>query len=98
MATYIEIIALINDSTLRQKVTVACIVAAENIRVEDVATPNHTTRLAWAKKVYAAPESVANDMMPSIIVQNKALTSAQIAAANDAAVQSAVDAAVSAFV
>ena len=98
MATYAEITNLINDSTLRQKVTVACIVAAENIRTEAVDFPNHVNRLAWARTVYDAPSVMANRMMPSIIVQNKAITAAQITAASDAAIQAAVDGAVAAFV
>ena len=98
MATYIEITALINDSTLRQKIAVACIVAAENIRTEDAGTANHTNRLAWARRVYNSPTGVADEMIPSVIVQNRALTAAQITAATDTGIQTAVDAAVAAFV
>jgi exosome complex RNA-binding protein Rrp42 (RNase PH superfamily) len=84
MALYVDIHALAGDSTLRSRVAVACVIAANTIRTEDIATAKHTERMAWAKAVYASPE-------------NAGLTVAQINAADDAALQTAVTASLSAF-
>ena len=97
MATYIEIITAANDTTLKQRVAVACVIAAETIRTEDPGTANHTARVDWAKVAYANPEAVASRIVWSVLAQNKDLTAAQIASASDAALQSAVDAAIAAF-
>ena len=98
MATYIELIGLSQDSTLRQKIAVACVIAAENIRVEDVATANHVNRLAWAKTVWASPTATADKVIWTVLAQNKAATVAAMTGATDASIQTAVDAAVAAFV
>jgi len=97
MATYIELIGAYDDSTLRQKIAVACVIAAETIRTEDPGVPNHTNRVAWAKKVYVSPTNVANEMIWPVLAQNKAQTLASIIGASDANIQTAVEAAVAAF-
>jgi hypothetical protein len=97
MATYIELIQAQADTTLRQRVAVACVVAADVIRTEAIDTANHTARLAWAKKVYDSPQTTASSMLWSVLAQNKSATLAQITGATDAALQTAVDAAVAAF-
>lgn len=98
MATYIELRTAASDTTLRQRVAVACVIAANDIRAEDPGVANHTARLAWAKTVYASPETTASSMLWSVLAQNAGLTPAQIAGASDAAIQSAVDAAIGAFI
>ena len=98
MATYIELLTAANDNSLRQKVAVACVVAAEAIRVEDPATANHAARLAWAKLVYQSPTVAGDKMMWPVVAQNKAAALAAITGASDAAIQTAVDAAVVVFV
>lgn len=98
MATYIELIQDSMDSTLRQKIAVACVVAAEAIRLEDPATPNHANRLEWAKKVYQSPTNAAADMIWPVLAQNKAASNSAILGASDASIQTAVDAAVVVFV
>ena len=97
MASYIELVQAQADTTLRQRVAVACVVAADGIRTEDVGTANHTARLAWAKTVYASPTTVASSVLWSVLAQNKALGLGQITGATDAQLQSAVDAAAAAF-
>jgi len=98
MATYIELLTAANDNSLRQKVAVACVVAAEAIRVEDPATANHAARLEWAKLVYKSPTVAGDKMMWPVVAQNKAAALAAITGASDAAIQTAVDAAVVVFV
>jgi hypothetical protein len=97
MATYAELLTASNNDTLRQKVRVACVIAAEAVRTEASATTNHTNRLAWAKAVFMNPESEGNRMMWAVLAQNAAATYAAIIGATDAAVQTAVNAAVDVF-
>jgi hypothetical protein len=95
MATYAELLTLATtDDLLKQKVSVACIVACDIIRLEDEATPNHANRQAWANKTLQNPDTVSAQMVRAVLAQNRALTVAQISGANDAAIQTAVNAAV----
>ena len=50
MAKYSELFDIIGDSLLRNKIIVAVGVAAEAIRTELVATPNHIKRVVWSKR------------------------------------------------
>ena len=93
MATYLQLIDLQRDVTLRARLMVACVVAAETIRTELPATPNHSARLAWAKAAYLDPAHAANDLVWSVLAQNKGLDPNAIQTASDVALQAAVDAA-----
>lgn len=97
MATYSELIEAAGHSPLIERVRVACLVAAEAIRNEAGTTPNHAARLAWARGVFASPESEQTRMLWAALVQNRLLPLAAIKAADDAAVQTAVDSAVALF-
>ena len=94
MATYAELFELQKNSELRNKVTVAVIVAAEAIRAE--ATPT-VPRLAWAKAAFENPQQEAVRMLMAILAANKSATVAQITGASDSAIQTKVDAAVAIF-
>lgn len=97
MATYVELFELRSDSTLRNRVAVAMIVAAETIRNEDGGTANHANRLLWAKAVFEGSLSQAADMLAAVVAANKDATVAAITTATDAAIQANVDAAVDIF-
>ena len=97
MATYTELYDLRSNSALRNKIAIACIVAAEAIRTEAGATANHANRLLWAKAVFAAPDIEAARMMMALLAQNSAATVGQITGATDAAIQTAVGNAVDVF-
>jgi hypothetical protein len=97
MATYAELLLASEDAGLRNKVRVACIVAAEAIRTEDAGTANHAARLAWARSAFESPESVTQRMLWAVLAQNKAAALAAITGASDATVQTAVNAAVDVF-
>lgn len=97
MATYAELLTASENSTLNQKIRVACIIAAEAIRTENNATANHANRLIWAKAVFANPVAEAQRMLWAVLAQNKDATLAAITGATDAAVQTAVNAAVDVF-
>lgn len=97
MATYAELLTASENATLRNKMRVAVVIAAEKVRVENGATANHANRLIWAKSVFAEPDVAARAMMWAVLAQNAAATLAQITGATDATVQTAVDAAVDVF-
>jgi hypothetical protein len=97
MATYAELRQLFSENELKNKVEVACIVAAESIRNEDAGTPNHANRLVWAKRAFGAPNSIRDEMLMALLAANKDATVTAILAVSDAAMQSLVDAAVDVF-
>lgn len=97
MATYTELLTLSENETLRQKVRVACVIAAEVVRTESAGTANHAARMAWAKAVYVNPADVMQRMLWAVLAQNKAASFSTIAAADDATVQTAVTAAIDVF-
>jgi hypothetical protein len=97
MASYEELYSLWNESGLRNKVTVAVIVAAESIQGEDPATLNHNNRLLWAKTSLENPVSIAGAMFRFVIAANKDATKEVILNAIDTSIQSAIDAAVDMF-
>lgn len=91
MATYMELFDLGSDSGIRNKVAVACMVAAKTIADEEDITPNHVNRLLWAAQVFANPLGEAKRMYPVILATNKDATVATIQSASDATIQTAVD-------
>jgi len=97
MATYSELFDLRSNSALKNKITVACVIASELIRTEAPATVNHAARMQWAKAVFADPEAEAERMFMAVLAQNAAATVAAITGATDAAIQTAVMNAVDVF-
>ena len=55
MATDVELYGLLNNSALRNRVLIQCIIAAEGVLNEDSGTPNHADRLLWAASVFSTP-------------------------------------------
>ena len=97
MATLSELWTLLTDPGLQQKVSAACMKAAEAIRVEATDTVNHANRLKWAKKVLNDHVSAGQQMLKAVIAANATLTVAQITGASDAAIETAVAGAVNIF-
>ena len=97
MATYSELYGLWNESGLKNRVTVAVIVAAETVQGEDAGTPNHASRLLWASVSLRNPAQAANAMFRLVLAANKDATIEAILGATDIAIQSAVDDAVDLF-
>ncbi len=91
MATYEELYGLRNDSALKNRVTTACIMAAETVMNELVTVDNHANRLLWAIAVFANPSGEANRMFMAILAANGAADVSLIQAATDAAIQTNVD-------
>jgi hypothetical protein len=96
MATYAELTTASNNSALGARIAVACAVAADKIRLEADTTPNHAARVIWARAAFANPSTAAAGILWSVLAQNRAATLAQITGADDAAVQTAVEAAIDA--
>ena len=97
MATYNELLTASSNEGLINKIKVAVVVAAEIIRTELVNTPKHPERLIWAKQVFTNPDAEVNRMVWAVLAQNRAATLVQITGADDATVQTAVNAAVDVF-
>ena len=94
MATYAELFALSQSGSLRDRVSIACMIAAEKIRVEPVATINNAARRVWARRVLEVPEMTAMTALRAVLAQNAGSSVAVITAASDAVLQTAIDAAV----
>ena len=97
MATYTELSTIQEDilwNDLLAKIRVACVVKASIII--DSASPA-ASALEWAKGAVLSPTNAANGIAFYVVIVNKDATIAQIYAADDAAVQLNVDAAVDAL-
>lgn len=94
MATFAELVTASANAGLVEKIKIATLVAADNIRLEGAGVAHHQARVRWAAKVFSDPETEATRMVWPVLIQNRAATLAQITGANDASVQTAVDAAV----
>jgi hypothetical protein len=94
MATYAEILSAAENDALNQKCRVAVIIAADVIRAEGTGTTNHAARLAWAAKALKDPVTEGRRALWCALAQNSAATLAQIVAATDATIQTAVNAAI----
>lgn len=95
MATYAELATLMKTpGALLDKITVACIIAAEAIRTEALDTVNHPKRLKWAIMTMQNPESSGKSAIQVVLAQNASFTLTQIQSATDSAIQTAVNAAI----
>ena len=97
MASYTELRNLFSDDALKNKVEVACIIAAEGIREEDPNKLNHTNRVLWAKQAFESPGAVREKMLMALLAANNALAAEEITGATDAQIQTKVDEAVDVF-
>lgn len=97
MATYAELLTIATTATgaaLKDRIKVATVVACDKIRLESDTTNNHATRLRWAVQALQNPGAAAEQLTWAVLAQNRAFTAAQITGADDATVQTAVDAAI----
>ena len=97
MATYTEL-AVIHEDPLWNDL-LAKIVVATSIKAAEIigtVTPAPTL-LEWAKGAIAKPGNAANDIAFYVVAANQAATVNQIVTADDAAIQTNVDAAIDAI-
>lgn len=97
MATYQELFEVISGYTLADRVAVAVVAQSEVIRTELTSVTDHDKRLVWAKQAISDPREMARKMLPIVVVQNQSATKAQILAATDAQLLTAVANAVPVF-
>ena len=97
MATYLELVGLANNNPLLDRMAAAIAVQADVIRQEAGATTNHANRVKWAKQAFSDPPAMAKKMSWAILAANVGQTLATIQNASDAALLSAVAAAVDTF-
>ena len=88
MATYAELHELRSDSTLRNRVTVAVVVKAQELM--DSAAPT-TGEIIWANDALQNPVQKAKEVLNYVIAANKSATVDQIQGATDVAVQTNVN-------
>lgn len=94
MATFAELVTASANATLVEKIKIATLIAADNVRIEGAGVADHQARTRWAAKVFSDPTTESTKMIWPVLIQNRAFTLNQITGASDASVQSAVDAAV----
>lgn len=97
MATYTELFGQYSNSDLRNRVSVACLVAAQAITVEAGSVTNHANRLLWAKATFSNPNAEAERMLMAVLAANNTATVAQITGVTDAALQTLVAGQINAF-
>lgn len=97
MASYQELNELASQNVLLDRLTAATAIAAESIRNESAATPNHAARLVWARSAFSDPVGQARLLIWAVLAQNASYTSAQIRNSSDANLLSAVLAVVNIF-
>ena len=92
MASYTALRNLFNDSALLNRTAVAVIVAAEAISANFISETD--ARKAWAQHAFANPQQMAKKALMVVLAQNKDTPVANIQAAPDATLQTAVDGAI----
>lgn len=97
MATYTELFDLLATQSLKNRVAFAVMVAAQTVAIEPPATVNHANRLKWAAQAITNPAEVGIAMMRFLLATHRALTAAQIIAADDATLQTAINGAIDLF-
>ncbi len=103
MATYAELHAILTDNiagaqTLREKVFVAGLVAAETIvSVADTVAPwdqtagAHDQRLKWVDRFLGSPDAVTRELFGIVVAANAGVSQAGILGASDTAIQTNVN-------
>lgn len=85
------------NEVLFNRVIAAVLVVADTIRSEGTGITNHVNRLKWAKRAWASPQTVAQEMWGALLGADLAFTVAQITGASETAVIDAVKNAVDVF-
>ena len=87
MATYLEIRQLFNDSDLTNKITVAVVIAANDLLS---GTPTAAQK-SWAASVFSSPSSVGKQVLMAVLADKSGVSVANITGATDAVIQTTVD-------
>ena len=92
-----QLFDLRTSSSLRNRVAAACWKAAQAVFNEDPQAPNHTNRLAWARRVLEDDGEGAEVLRVFRALLTSTAIQAAGEAATDADIQSAVDGLVNVF-
>lgn len=87
--TYEQSAELMKDPVFVGRVKVACLKYATYIMDEDASVPAHSTRIKWAQTTTANPDSTAQTITPTVVMDGAVQQDG--AAITDAALQSAVE-------
>lgn len=87
MATYTELRQQFSNDTLRNRVTVACVIAANSA----LANAPTAAQQKFAEAVFSNPDAMGGKVLMAVLATNAASTLAQINAATDAQIQTAVN-------
>lgn len=87
MATYTELRQQFSNDTLRNRVSVACVIAA-NAALSGTPTP---AQQKFAEAVFTNPDAIGEKVLMSVLAANSSATVAQINAVTDAQIQTSVN-------
>jgi predicted Zn-dependent protease len=87
--TYEQSAELMKDPTFVSRVKVACLKYADFILNEATTVPAHNTRLRWAQNTTTAPDTVAQQTTPPVVMD--AQVQQDGSAITDAALQTSVE-------
>ena len=97
MASYEELFGLYSDSAFRNRVEIAMLSVAEQVRSEAETTANHLKRLGWARSILVDPASWLLPVFRLLLVANKALDASAIIKAAEAQIEAQILGAVDFF-
>lgn len=97
MATLTELYNLRSDSALQNRITQACVIAAQEVVAEAEATVNHANRVKWAVAVLTSPDSCGAIMLRLLVAKFNAMTITQLTGAADSSLLNAVKESVNTF-
>lgn len=66
--SYTESATLMTDINFRNRIKVASLKFADYISGEGNTVPAHNTRMKWAQSVVNAPDTVAGNIQPSVVM------------------------------
>lgn len=92
--TYDQSAQLMQDSTFRGRVKVACLSYAQYISLEPTNVPAHNSRFKWAQRCVQAPDAIAAETVPPTVMNPNVQQAGSAVTDPDlqAAVQTVVDA------
>jgi len=91
MATYTELYTIAGDAALHERIQIALVIVADNIRTEAVDTPYHKERIRWAKEVIYTASSMAVPVALALVAQFKDSTVLQLESVSDAQLLNAIE-------
>ena len=92
---YIDLVKLSGNTAFQQRVQFALYRAANTVRKEDPATPNHAKRLTWALDALRGPNQALTSVMNLVLTTGAVFNNGD--AVDDVQLQNVIDGLVDAF-